>query len=96
MYRLSGLHRLAGFLAKLAIVSVALAVSMTYFDFPPMDYAGMVFFSSVAVVLGIGAGALALMLVTIILVKGTPPKPLVPMIVSGTAIAVAFGYIWAM
>jgi hypothetical protein len=38
------------------------AICVTYFEFPPVGFEGMVFISSVTVVLALGAGAMSLTL----------------------------------
>ncbi len=90
------MHRLSNFLSVLALTSATLAVCVTYFSFPPMGYEGMIFLSSVAVVLALGSGLLSLALAAIILVTKKPPKPLKPAAISIVSIAIALGYIWTM
>lgn len=67
------------------------AFSVTYFEFPPIGYEGMVFVSSVAVVLTIGAGVLASALVAILFVKRASPKPLNATVISILSLILAFG-----
>ena len=43
----------------MAIVSATLAVSMTYYELPPIGYDGIIFVSSVAVMLAIGSPLLS-------------------------------------
>lgn len=90
------MHRLSRFLSVIALISATLAVSVTYFSFPPIGYEGMIFLSSVAVVLTIGSGLLSLALVAIIFVRKKPPKPVSTTAISIVSIAIAFGYIWTM
>ena len=73
-----------------------LAISVTYFEFPPIGYEGMVFVSSVAVVLTIGSGILSLTLATILFVKKASPKPVTATVVSILSLILAFGYVWSM
>jgi len=90
------MYRLSGFLSKVALISAMLAISVTYFEFPPIGYEGMVFVSSVAVVLTIGSGILSLALATILFVKKISPKPVNATVVSILSIILAFGYVWSM
>jgi len=90
------MYRLSKFLSKVALISAMLAVSVTYFEFPPIGYEGMVLVSSVAVVLTIGSGILSLALATILFVKRASPKPVNATVVSILSLILAFGYVWSM
>ncbi|MBT8433040.1 MAG: hypothetical protein KJN95_00170 [Gammaproteobacteria bacterium] len=90
------MYRLAGFLSKVALISAMLAVSVTYFEFPPIGYEGMVFVSSVGVVLTIGSAILSLALASILFVKRTSPKPVNATVISILSLILAFGYVWSM
>ena len=90
------MFRLSRFLSKVALISAMLAVSVTYFEFPPIGYEGMVFVSSVAVVLTIGSGVLSLVLAAILFVKRASPKPVNATVVSILSLILAFGYVWSM
>lgn len=94
--RMPGIYRLSRFLSVVALISVMLAISVTYFEFPPVGFEGMVFVSSVAVVLTIGAGVLSLALATFIFIRKGSPKPVNATFISILSIAIAFGYIWSM
>jgi len=61
-----------------------------------MGYEGIVFVSSVAVVLALLAGAMSLTLAAYLLLRHKPPKPLNAILVSAIAIAVALIYIWTI
>ncbi len=73
-----------------------LALSVTYFEFPPIGYEGMVFVSSVGVVLTIGSGILSLVLASILFVKRASPKPVNATVISILSLILAFGYVWSM
>jgi hypothetical protein len=73
-----------------------LAVSVTYFEFPPIGYEGMVFVSSVGVVLTIGSGILSLVLASILFIKRASPKPVNATVISILSLILAFGYVWSM
>ena len=88
------MYRLSRFLSKVALISALLAISVTYIEFPSIGYEGMVFVSSVAVVLTIGSGVLSLALATILFIKKTSPKPVNATVVSILSIILAFGYVW--
>lgn len=90
------MYNLSSFLSKVALISVLFAVSVTYFEFLPISYQGMVFVSSVAVVLTIGSGILSLALATILLVKRASPKPANAAVISILSLMLAFGYVWSM
>ena len=90
------MYRLSGFLSKVALISALLALSVTYFEFPPIGYAGMVFVSSVGVVLTIGSGILSLILASILFIKKASPKPVNATVISILSIFLAFGYVWNM
>ncbi len=90
------MYRLSRFLSKVALISAMLAVSVTYFEFPPIGYEGMVFVSSVAVVLTIGAGVLSLALALFLFIRKSSPKPVNATFISILSIAIAFGYVWTM
>ena len=89
-------HRLSIFLSRLALVAVALAFCITYYEYPPIGYAGIVFVSSVAVVLAIGAGLLAIALAVLILLRRLPAKPWNPIAFASLAIALALAYVWLL
>lgn len=89
-------YRLSRFLSKVALISAILAISVTYFEFPPIGYEGMVFVSSVAVVLTIGSGILSLALATILFIMKASPKPVNATVVSILSLILAFGYVWSM
>ena len=89
-------YRLSKFLASVAMTSVITAISVTYFEFPPIGYGGMVFISSVAVVMTIGAALLSLILVGSLLIRRKSPPPIKPVVVSVLSLALAFSYIWTM
>ena len=90
------MYRLSGFLSKVALISAMLALSVTYFEFPPIGYEGMVFVSSVGVVLTIGSGILSLVLASILFVKRASPKPVNATVISILSLILAFGYVWSM
>ncbi len=90
------MYRLSRFLSKVALISAMLAVSVTYSEFPRSGYEGMVFVSSVAVVLTIGSGILSLALAAILFVKRASPKPVNATVVSILSLILAFGYVWSM
>ena len=90
------MYRLSGFLSKVALISAMLALSVTYFEFPPIGYEGMVFVSSVGVVLTIGSGILSLILASILFVKRASPKPVNATVISILSLILAFGYVWSM
>jgi len=90
------MYRLSGFLSKVALISAMLAVSVTYFEFPPIGYEGMVFVSSVGVVLTIGSGILSLVLASILFIKRASPKPVNATVISILSLILAFGYVWSM
>ncbi len=78
------------------MTSAVIAVSVTYFEFPPIGYAGMVFVSSVAVVLTIGAALLSLVLAGVLFARRKHPRPVHPAALSVVALALAFTYVWTM
>jgi hypothetical protein len=78
------------------MTSAVTAISVTYFEFPPIGYGGMVFISSVAVVLTIGAALLSLILVVSLLIRRKSPRPINPAVVSVLSLALAFTYVWTM
>lgn len=80
----------------MALISVALAYGVTYFEFPPIGFEGMIFISSVAVVLAIGSAVLSLALAAIMFAKGRSPKPVNATVTSIASLIMAVGYIWAM
>ena len=90
------MYRLSRFLSKVAIISAILAFSVTYFGFPPIGFEGVIFISSVAVVLAIGSAVLSLILAIILFSKGRSPKPTHATAVSILSLVMAVGYIWAM
>lgn len=90
------MHRLSRFLSVVALISATLAVCVTYFSIPPMGYEGMIFLSSVAVVLALGSGLLSLALAAFVFVRKKPPKPLKTTAISILSIAIALGYVWTM
>lgn len=78
------------------MISAIIAVCVTYFGFPPIGYAGMVFISSVAVVLAIGAGGLSLLLAGTLILRRQGPRPVQSIAVSLLGIALAITYVWTM
>lgn len=90
------MYRLSRFLSIVSLISTTLAFGVTYFGFPPIGFEGMIFISSVAVVLALGSGILSLILAAIIFLKGSAPKPENPMVISIASIVLAMGYIWTM
>ena len=78
------------------MISAATAVSVTYLQFPPIGYEGIVFVSSVAVVLTIGAAGLSLILATTLFIRRKRPKPLTATMLSVLSLALAFTYVWTM
>lgn len=90
------MHRLSSFLSSVAIISATLAVCVTYYEFPPIGFEGMILVSSVAVVLAIGTAVLSLCLAAIQAASGRSPKPVTATVLSSLALIVAFGYIWSM
>lgn len=69
---------------------------MTYYEFPPIGYDGIIFVSSVAVMLAIGSALLSLSLAAIHAARGKSPKPVTAAVLSILSLIVAFGYIWAL
>lgn len=89
-------HRLSKFLSRIALVAATLAICVTYYQFPPIGYEGMIFVSSVAVVLALGAGLISLGLAAILLLLRKSPKPYNAMLIATLAIGMAAGYVWAL
>jgi hypothetical protein len=69
---------------------------MYYYQIPPMGFEGIIFLSSVAVVLALLAGGMSLTLAAYLLLRRKPPKPLNAVMVSTIAIAIALSYVWAL
>ena len=78
------------------MTSAIIAVCVTYYQFPPIGYAGVVFVSSVAIVLTIGAAGLSLLLATVLFVRRKQPKPLNATVMSVVSLALAFAFVWTM
>lgn len=89
-------HRLSKFLSRVALVSVALAFCITYYAYPPIGYEGIIFISSVAVVLALGAGLLALVLAGLLLVRRQPPRPWNAIVVACLSLGLAMTYVWLL
>ena len=64
-----------------------------YYDFESIDYAGIVFLSSVSVMLALMAGSLSLVFALLLLARRQLPRPINPMVVSGIAMVLAGVYI---
>ena len=90
------MYRLSKFLSSVAIISATLAVSITYYEIPPIGYEGRIFVSSVAVVLAIGSALLSLSLAAIHSARGRSPKTVISTELSILSLIVSFGYIWAL
>jgi len=78
------------------MTAAVIAICVTYFEFPPVGFEGMVFISSVAVVVALGAGTLSLILTVYLLIRRRPRRSLSPPIVASLAIATATAYVWMM
>ena len=89
-------HRLSKFLSRLALFAAALAICVTYYGILPIGYEGMVFVSSVAVVMALGAGVISLGLAAMLLILRKPPKPYNAMLIASLAIIMAVAYVWAL
>lgn len=88
--------RLSRFLCVVAMTSAVTAISVTYFEFPPVDYQGMVFISSVEVALTIGAALLSLILAGYLLIRRKSPRPVNSAVLSLLSLAPAFTWVWTM
>lgn len=71
----SGIHRLARFLSLLGLFSAAMAISLTHFQFPPMAFELTILFSAVSIFMALACTGLALLLVSILLVRKVDPMP---------------------
>jgi hypothetical protein len=78
------------------MMAAVTAICVTYFEFPPVGFEGMVFISSVAVVLALGAGTMSLTLAIYLVIRRKPSPPMSPTIVASLAIALALTYVWMM
>jgi hypothetical protein len=78
------------------MTAAVIAICVTYFEFPPVGFEAMIFISSVAVVLALGAGTMSLTLAIYLFIRGRPPRPTIPTIVSSLAIVLALAYVWMM
>jgi hypothetical protein len=72
------------------------AICVTYFEFPPVGFEGMIFISSVAVVLALGAGTMSLTLAIYLVIRRKSRQLMSPTIVASLAIALALTYVWMM
>ena len=70
-----------------------LAFASTHYQYPPIGYEGVIFISSVCVMLGIGAAVLALALAGSRLMRRQLPKPWNTIVVAILAIVLAITYI---
>ena len=85
--------RLAKFLAKLAIVSAAIAIGMILLVSHQGGISGLWFLSSVAVMLALMASALSLLLTAILFARRDPSRPLSTVWLSAAALAACGGYL---
>lgn len=90
------MHKLARFLSVVAITSATIAVAVAYYSYPPIGYEGVIFVSSVAVVLAILSALLSLTLVAYIFLTKKAPKPINTTAIAVAAIAMAFAYVWSI
>ena len=88
--------RLSRFLSQVAMTAAVTAICVTFFEFPPVGFEGMIFISSVAVVLALGAGMLSLTLASYLFIRRRSPRPTSATIVSFLAIALALAFVWMM
>ena len=72
------------------------AICVTYFEFPPVGFESVIFISSVAVVLALGAGTMALTLAVYLFIRRGSPRPMSPTIVASLAIGLALAFVWMM
>ena len=72
------------------------AICVTYFEFPPVGFEGVIFISSVAVVLALGAGTMSLTLAVYLFIRRRSPRPMSPTIVASLAIGLALAFVWMM
>jgi len=88
--------RLSRFLSQVAMTAAVTAICVTYFKFPPVGFEGMIFISSVAVVLALGAGTMSLILAIYLVIRRKSSQSMSPTIVASLAIALALAYVWMM
>lgn len=77
-------------------MSVLLAFACTHYQYPPVGYEGVIFISSVAVMLALGAALLSLVLAGLLLFRRQPPKPWDAMVVASLSIGLALTYAWLL
>ena len=85
------MRNLASFLASLGLISALLTISLTHLGFPPVEFEWMVVLSAVTIFMALACTGLALLLVSILMLRKTGPLPvttsivtMVTLILSGT------------
>ena len=73
-----------------------LAFASTHYQYPPIGYEGVIFISSVAVMLAVGSAMLSLALSGLLLIRRQPPRPWNAITVACLSMMLAFTYIWLL
>ena len=76
------MRKLASFLAFLGLFSALLTISLTHLGFPPVDFELMIVFSAVSIFMALACTGLALLLVSILMLRKTGPLPISTSIVT--------------
>ena len=73
-----------------------IAFACTHYQYPPIGYEGVIFISSVGVMLAFGSALLSLILAGLLLSRRQPPKPWNAVVVACLSIVLGTTYVWLL
>ena len=88
------MNRLARFLSLLGLFAALLTISLTHLGFPPMAPEFVVLFSAVSIFMALASTGLALLLVSIMMIRKEDPLPTTTSII--TMVTLALSGIWLL
>lgn len=88
------MSRFARFLSLLGLFCALLTISLTHLGFPPVGFEAMVVISAVSIFMALASTGLALMLVTVIMIRKIDPTPTTTSII--TMVTLALSGVWLL
>lgn len=85
--------RLARFLSVLGLVAAVLTISLTHFNFPPVEYGIMVVISAVSIFLALACTGLALLLISLLLLRKVEPMPTTTSLITLVTLTLSGGWL---
>lgn len=85
--------RLARFMSVVGLLAAVLTISVTDFGFPRVEYGYIVLISAVSIFLALACSGLALLLISLLLLRQVKPAPVVTAVITLITLTLSGGWL---